>query len=116
MSFVKSGGVCEWRLDMTDIVERLRTVGVMDANSCPQCGAPDTDQTDWLMCEAADEIEALRKDLDQLDRLMSDIAMAWVRVPHPPRGQMPSALDMAISRAADFTTGLHRIKKEKDNG
>ena len=46
---------------MTDIVERLRTQGVMDENCCPQCGAADTDQIDWLMCEAADEIERLNK-------------------------------------------------------
>lgn len=46
---------------MTDIVERLRTVGVMDANPCPQCGAPDADQINWIMCEAADEIDRLRE-------------------------------------------------------
>jgi hypothetical protein len=64
------------------------------------------------MRQAVDEIEALRKDNDRLDRLMSDIAMEWVKMPALPRGQPPSPLDVAIMRAADFTTGLHRIKKE----
>ncbi len=92
---------------MTDIVDVLRM---------------NDESEEWtnirtaFLRQAADEIEALRKDNDELDRLMSDIAMAWVRIPHPPRGKMPSALDMAISRAADFTTGLHRIKKEGENG
>ena len=45
---------------MSDITERLRTVGVIDANPCPQCGAPDADQINGIMCEAADEIELLR--------------------------------------------------------
>jgi hypothetical protein len=92
---------------MTDIVDVLRM---------------NDESEEWtnirtaFLRQAADEIEALRKDNDQLDRLMSDIAMAWVRIPHPPRGQVPSALDLAISRAADFTTGLHRIEKEQENG
>jgi hypothetical protein len=64
----------------------------------------------------ASENEALRKDSDRLDELMSAIAMEWVKMPALPRGQPPSPLDVAIINAAHFTTGLHRIKKEKENG
>jgi hypothetical protein len=88
-------------LQMLDIVDRLKIYAARPGSASD------------LADDAAAEIEALRKDNDRLDRLMSDIAMEWVRIPHPPRGQMPSALDMAISRAADFTTGLHRIREEK---
>lgn len=85
---------------MTDIVERLRENSKLE-----------WDYTMDLQEEAAVEIEALRKDNARLDELMSAIAMEWVKMPHPPRGQVPSALDMAIMRAADFTTGLHRAKQ-----
>ena len=51
---------------MTDIVEKLRAEWVADVNSCPQCGADDTDQTDGLMREAANEIERLREEVKQL--------------------------------------------------
>lgn len=54
---------------MTDIVEKLRAEWVADVNSCPQCGADDTDQTDGLMREAADEIERLRAALRQIEYL-----------------------------------------------
>lgn len=57
---------------MTDIVERLRAEWVADVNSCPQCGADDTDQTDGLMREAADEIERLRKRIVELDGFVKD--------------------------------------------
>jgi hypothetical protein len=63
------------------------------------------------MEDAADEIEALRKDNDRLDELMSAIAMAWVQMPPLLRGQPLSPLDAAITDAAHFTTGLHRTKE-----
>lgn len=87
---------------MTDIVERLR-----------QNSELEWDYTMDLQEEAAIEIEALRKNNDRLDELMSAIAMAWLQMPPLPRGKPHSALDLAIVRAADFTTGLHRAKEGK---
>lgn len=57
---------------MTDIVEKLRAKWVADVNSCPQCGADDTDQTDGLMREAADEIERLREEIMKPRRPSAD--------------------------------------------
>ena len=96
---------------MTDLVKFLREGGgcLENGNECKAIDA----RSGCTCAEAADLIEALQSDNARLDKLMSDIAMAWVRMPHQPRGQVPSALDLAISRAADFTTGLHREKNER---